>query len=406
LTFADGTAMNLGAIPSGPYTNVQLVNNPGGGGGQIDLQVTSYPITWSGGSNGNAWDTTTFNWAFAPPSGVSSVNYVEGAYVTFADNSLFGAPVANTNGIATVNVQPTGVNPGPIAFTNVGAAHSGVDYVVNGGSIGGAATVLTKTDTGIVTINTTNTYGGGTVINGGTIVAGQPTSLGTGPVTLAGGTLRLGTNLSGFGGTSASTAGTAIWTVNSSGITGNPINSDVLTLTDNGGNEARSAFYNVQAPVVGSSSGFSAQFTYTPSGNKAADGIAFILQNSPSGTSAIGQTNAGSALGYGGTNPITPSVAFEMNLFTTNTVGVAWRSNGATGSPYTAVSGVNLASGDPIRVQLNYNQANTTLTAILTDTTTKAVATFSSNSLNVADILGQGTAYVGFSGADGGSTST
>ncbi len=406
LTFADGTTMSLGTIPSGPYTNVQLVNNPGGAGGQIDLQVTSYPITWSGGSNGNAWDTTTFNWAFAPPSGVSSINYVEGAYVTFADNSLFGAPVANSSGIATVNVQSTGVNPGSIAFTNAGAAHSGVDYVVNGGSIGGAATVLTKTGSGPVTINTANTYSGGTVINGGTVVAGQPTSLGTGPVTLAGGTLRLGTNLSGFGGTSTSTAGTATWTVNSSGITGNPISSDVLTLTDNGGNEARSAFYNVQAPIVSNSSGFSAQFTYTAGGNKAADGIAFILQNSTSGTAAIGQTNAGSALGYGGTSPITPSVAFEMNIFSTNTVGVAWKSNGAIASPYTAVSGVNLASGDPIRVQLNYNQANTTLTAILTDTVTHAVGTFSNNSLNVANILGQGTAYVGFSGADGGSAST
>ncbi len=408
LTFADGTAMTLGSIPSGPYSNVQLVNNPGAGGGQIDLQVTSYPITWTGGS-GNAWDTTSINWAYAPPSGTSAINYVEGAYVTFADNSLFGSPVVNSNGLATVSVQPSGVNPGAIAVTNTGASAGGVDYVFTGGRIGGATTVLTKTGAGSLTINNSNTYGGGTVINGGTVVAGQPTALGTGPVTLSGGTLRLGTNISGFGGTSTGVSGTATWTVNNTGITSNPINSDVLTLTDNTGSEARSAFYNVPAAAVSSSSGFSAQFTYTPSGAKAADGIAFILQNSPNGTGAIGAV--GGALGYSG---ITPSVAFEMNLFTTNTVGVAWRSNGATGSPYTAVSSattvpassVNLASGDPIRVQLNYNQANTTLTAILTDTTTNAIATFSSSSLNVANILGQGTAYVGFSGGDGASTST
>ena len=406
LSFADGTTMTLGSVPSGPYANVQLVNNPGVSGGQIDLQVTSYPITWSGGS-GNAWDTTSINWAYAPPSGTLATNYVEGASVTFADNSLFGNPVVNTNGLATVIVQPSGVNPGAIAVTNTGVSAGGVDYVFTGGRIGGAATVLTKTGAGLLTINNSNTYGGGTVINGGTVVAGQPTSLGTGPVTLAGGTLRLGTNLSGFGGTSTGVTGTTTWTVNNTVIASNPINSDVLTLTDNSANEARSAFYNVPAPAVSSSSGFSAQFTYTPSGNKAADGIAFILQNSPNGTSAIG--TAGGFLGYGGAAgvAITPSVAFEMNLFTTNTVGVAWRSNGATGSPYTAIaSGVNLASGDPIRVQLNYNQANTTLTAVLTDTVTNAIATFSSSSLNVANILGQGTAYVGFSGGDGASTST
>ena len=411
LDFSSGTVMTLGSpLPSGPYSDFQLVNNPAAAGGQIDVKVTSYPITWAGGANNGAWDTSTINWTYAPPSGATGTNYVEGASVNFADLSLFGSTVSNVNGLATVNVQPNGVNPGSVAFTNTGAALGGVDYLINGGSIGGAATVLTKSGAGPVTINTSNAYGGGTVITGGTLVAAQPTSLGTGTVTLGGGALRLGSFLAGFGGTSAGVSGTSTWTVNSAGISSNPINSDVLTLTDNAGNESRSAFYNAPAPAVGGSSGFSARFVYTPSGNKAADGVAFILQNSSSGTGAIGASGAGNggALGYGGAagTAIAPSVAFEMNIFASNTIGVAWRSNGATGAPYSIVTPVNLAGGDPIQVQLSYNQANTTLTAVLTDTVTNATSTYTNSAINAASVLGQGTAFIGFSGADGGSTST
>ena len=256
------------------------------------------------------------------------------ASVNFADLSLFGSMVSNVNGLATVNVQPNAVNPGSIAFTNTGAAQGGVDYVINGASIGGATTVLTKSGAGPVTINTSNTYGGGTVITGGTLVAVQPTSLGTGPVTLGGGTLRLVSSLVGFGGTSPNVSGTSTWTVNSVGITSNPINSDVLTLTDNAANESRThSLTRGCRPLAArrvSALGLCIRrrATWRPTGWH------LSCKTAQDGTSAIGAAGC-AALGYGGAagTAITPSVAFEMNIFASNTIGVAWRSNRRDGRP-------------------------------------------------------------------------
>jgi len=50
---------------------------------------------------------------------------------------------------------------------------------------------LTKKGNGILTINNNNSYTGGTIISGGTLVAGTATALGTGNVTLNGGTLEI-----------------------------------------------------------------------------------------------------------------------------------------------------------------------------------------------------------------------
>jgi hypothetical protein len=47
----------------------------------------------------------------------------------------------------------------------------------------------------------------------------------------------------------------------------------IETLTDNIGNEARSAFFNTPQPIASPSGGFVASFTYTASGDQAADGV-------------------------------------------------------------------------------------------------------------------------------------
>jgi hypothetical protein len=202
---------------------------------------------------------------------------------------------------------------------------------------------------------------------------------------------------SGFGGTGAG------WTVNSSGTSSAAFPSaNTLQLTDNT-DGARSAFYEKPVPIIAGRRGFTASFTYTASGNKRADGAAFVLQNDSRGASALG--SHGGSFGVGASHDdvaISPSVEFEINLYTKP--GIGWRRNGETGT-YDSTGSINVASGHPIDINLSYDPATTTLSAKLVDQTTKATYSTSYKTLDVTKTLGGPTAYVGFAGACGGFTS-
>jgi autotransporter-associated beta strand protein len=62
------------------------------------------------------------------------------------------------------------------------------NYTVSG-TFGIASGLLLKNGTGSLTINTANTYAGGTTLNAGTLNINNPTALGTGPITITGGTI-------------------------------------------------------------------------------------------------------------------------------------------------------------------------------------------------------------------------
>ena len=172
-----------------------------------------------------------------------------------------------------------------------------------------------------------------------------------------------------------------------------------MTLTDGLLNEDASVFLNYPQ-YIGS---FFASFTYQDVGGGGADGAVFVLQNDPRGPAALG--GGGGGLGYNG---ITPSVGLEFNLYGPNSPsasnsGIAFRPNGATGTPYTDSTPVNPASGNPIGVTVRYD--GTTVSLTMTDTV--AHVSFSTNYVvNLPILLGTNTAYVGITGADGGVAST
>ncbi len=166
-----------------------------------------------------------------------------------------------------------------------------------------------------------------------------------------------------------------------------------LKLTDGSGSEVSSAFLNCPQCV----GAFTASYTYQDVGGGGADGCAFVLQNAPSGAAALG--GGGGGLGYSG---VTPSVAVEFNIYSANTVGMAVRTNGATGSPYSATGSVNLAGGHPIGVTISYS--GTVLSVTLTDSVSH-VSFVTNTSLNIPGVLGTNIAYVGLTGADGGTSS-
>jgi hypothetical protein len=132
-----------------------------------------------------------------------------------------------------------------------------------------------------------------------------------------------------------------------------------------------------------------------------ADGTAFVVQNDARGAAALG--SAGGALGYGtGTlSAITNSVALEFNIYSPNGVGYSFDTNGAIG-PYLSALPVSIASGDLIEVTLTYLNGEANL--YLEDSNT--MQTFSTSiAANVPELVGGNTAYVGFTGSDGGSSS-
>ena len=141
-----------------------------------------------------------------------------------------------------------------------------------------------------------------------------------------------------------------------------------------------------------------------------ADGMTFAIQNSSLG--AIGACGGGLAYGVATTCSSQPgiptSVAVKFDLFSNQNEGInstGLFTNGAypTIPATTLGGGVDLHSGDVLRVHITYD--GTTLTMTITDTVTNATFT-TSWPINIPSTVGGNTAYVGFTGATGGQTAT
>ncbi len=173
------------------------------------------------------------------------------------------------------------------------------------------------------------------------------------------------------------------------------ITSNVLQLTSGVADQASSAF-NTLAQYVGGT--WTASFVYNSHGG-GADGTAFVLQTTNS--TALG--GGGGLLGYGGIAG--HSLAFQINIYTGNneTAGIALATDGATGV-YQSAGGVSTTTTNDIYVSLNWS--NGVLAASLKDLVTGT--NYSTNYIvgPITSVLGGSLAYVGFTGSDGGSTST
>jgi autotransporter-associated beta strand protein len=208
-----------------------------------------------------------------------------------------------------------------------------------------------------------------------------------GGTTILGGTLKLAGAVNGFGGNGLG------WAVNSVGISSTPVTNNVLTLTDNNFSEGRSAFYKI--PL--SAGAFTARYIYQTGGYMSADGAAFVLQNDKRGTSALG--GGGYNLGYSG---ITPSVAVQYSL--SYTQGTAFNTDGNVGG-YVLPSGIGIPNGDPILTNVTYD-GSSKFTEELTDLNTGRDWSQTYGGVNLAQIIGGNSLYVGFTGADGSGAST
>jgi hypothetical protein len=170
---------------------------------------------------------------------------------------------------------------------------------------------------------------------------------------------------------------------------------NILELTDGGGSEDRSSFFN--APVyVGA---FQASYTYTDVNGRGytadADGACFVVQNDVRGAAALG--GGGGSLGYSG---VTNSVALQINLF--QGFGIYFSENGAIVTTPPFDTDLDFATGHAFNIVVTY--VNGVATATVQDATTLETFTLSTN-VNIPSVVGGNFAYMGFTGADGGTTS-
>ncbi len=205
----------------------------------------------------------------------------------------------------------------------------------------------------------------------------------------------VGFNFPGFADHSTLTANTTAQTPPLNVFPGG--NPPVLQLTDNRGNEATSVWFNTQVGV----GPFTTTFTLQDTPADGADDLAFVIQADARENTALGGTGGGA--GYSG---ITNSIAIKFDLWNHGnhapySTGLFTGGQAPDSDPSKDVSlaPIQLGSGDPLQVTLTYDGAM--LTEMIMDLTTHAMFSHS-YALNLAQVIGANSAYVGFTAGTGG----
>jgi autotransporter-associated beta strand protein len=375
------TLIKFGSLGSGSATNFQTTGTLGVSlqavinvtGTEVDLIVSvvgGTQRTWVGDGSANNWDYTTTNWL---NSGTLAL-FSDGNFATFDDTGSVNPPVN-----LTTTLQPASV-----------LVNAAANYTFGGvGQISGTGT-LTKTNSGVLTILTTNNYSGVTTINQGTLQLGNGTTsgaLGTSAIQNSG-TLALnlpGSNnfanvISGAGNLVQAGSGTLTLTASNSYSGGTTISNGTLQLntgawfgggnvTNNGtlvfnsaGNSTVSAIISGTGAITLANSG-----TVTLTGNNTYSGGTAInkgtlLVNNSSGSGvgtgavmvASGATLSGSGA-IGGTVTINSGGIFSPG----NPVGTLTVSNNFTASSGAILNYTLGASSDKAVVSSNLNLSGT-----------------------------------------------
>jgi len=170
-TSASGLAgLQLGTLPVG--VSGTLDNNVANSSVDLVITASARALKW-GGEISAAWDiNTTVNWT----------NLFTGFWDVYAETAAFGDLVRfdDTAANRSVNVT-TDVKPAQLVVEGA------LDYDIGGdGKIGGGV-ALVKNGSGALTLNSANSYTGGTLLGAGRLNVGHDQALGSGTLTLNGG---------------------------------------------------------------------------------------------------------------------------------------------------------------------------------------------------------------------------
>ena len=173
------------------------------------------------------------------------------------------------------------------------------------------------------------------------------------------------------------------------------LNGDVTKIAENEiqlspavGSKGGTAFWKKRVSVTRP---WRAYFTYkTVNPNNPADGFAFFVHNDPRGLEAKGAIG-GSICASG----INPSIGVAYNIYNTDSAG--WIVNGGKTDMNTAVGGISIQDG--VDVCVTYDGEGKLVQHLFSNGN---YVSFTRN-VNLLEALGSSTAWVGFSGATGGS---
>jgi autotransporter-associated beta strand protein len=195
------------------YYEIQAVNASGAGGISTPISATpvSHSGSWIGGGADSNWQTAA-NWTSLPTAGqqlyfdgttglsnnnnfaantaFSGLTFegTAGAFVLTGNAiSLGGAIVNNSANLETINLGLVLTNT--TTPFNAAAGNITVGGVISDGS---NTYGITKAGAQTLTLNGANTFKGGVTVNSGTVFIGNNSAMGTGTITLAGGTLSYG----------------------------------------------------------------------------------------------------------------------------------------------------------------------------------------------------------------------
>jgi autotransporter-associated beta strand protein len=118
--------------------------------------------------------STPKNWKLLV--GGTATDFLAGDIVLFNDSAV---------GTTSVNISDASVGTTSVTFNNSSKSYS----ISSTGGFGISSGYLAKSGSGSLTINTANTYAGGTTLNAGTLNVNNASALGTGTLTITGGTL-------------------------------------------------------------------------------------------------------------------------------------------------------------------------------------------------------------------------
>ncbi len=189
IKYGAGALASIANIQVNPPPGVAatLVNNTH----SLDLTITSTPnqLAWNG-VNGTSWDLITANWTNIGAGGITVFQQYTNGSVIAGDAVTFDDTLTND----FVNPQPTNIVLNSRLFAFPVVVNSTLPYSIAGaGGILGV-TSLVKSNTGSLTLLTSNSFAGGVSINdSGSLIITNDSALGasSGAITLNGSTLQI-----------------------------------------------------------------------------------------------------------------------------------------------------------------------------------------------------------------------